>query len=833
MAINFWRTSILVFGLVLGAVLNISFVSAQEVYFGEDLTPSGSVPAGGEAETARQEFLHALTAGVSTENFERFTDNRGGPLELNFVGGLGRINAILSGSGQIGLGPSIGRFATSGEKYWENTGDYSIEFSTPIAAFGFYGTDIGDFDGNITLRTENGSIKNYVVPNTRNGPSGSLLFYGIVDRTSPFQSIQFGNTAPGVDVFGFDDLTVGDVSQVQPAPNTLPDFSLPLRGAPIVFNTEPGGAHKDPSDFYNPNHSKAKAYYSIDFDAKKDVEVVAAASGRVVASEVQTIEGEKQHVVILYHGDGYFSEYREMSTRSELELYSMVEEGQKLGTLNENNLSDLLDENGNREKGDHLHFQVKHNPEPGVAEVSINDTRFDDPNAADTLPQEFLNGFRVKGLSVFDETADTLGKIRVDGKLFSDFVLKRDSNLPVVEKTTGKPISEVNGEPIVGDGSDPNTPRQTHVSEIPYDIQLNGPAKVGRNATVQSNHTLSIGDELDSTLNVENGGSVGANHIEIGGGFSGTETIANGKLLIRESGEVTTGSLGIGSFAPGRSDEGELIVEGQNSFLHISAEREGKPFGSSVGTAIGFFGDGSLIVRDSGTVRNETVTAIGGHPSGSGSYSASSGRVSVSGEGSVWDSSENVYIGFGGPGVFVFRDGADVSARRWLVGPQGVLVGDNATIGGTEIVMEGGVFRPGASPGNAVIDANLVFESGLIELEVENGVSDKILVSGLVSIGADALFDLFFDVLPESASIADYFEGANLQFDPGFLYSNIDVFTRNESEVGNFLNVRFGERQASIAAMLAPLAPVPLPAAFPLLLTALSVLGLLGWCRRK
>jgi len=184
-------------------------------YFGENLTPGGGVS--GNPVTARNTF-HSNLVGVTTENFESFSNGQAAPLNLTF----GAVTATLTGGGSI-ISGGAGRYPTSGSHLWNVDpfgGSFTITFSQPVAAFGFYGTDIGDFGGNITLALSNG--ENLVVPNTVNSPDGSLLFYGIIDTTT-FTSVEFGNTN-GFDGFGFDDLTIGTLDQVGnpvPEPGTI------------------------------------------------------------------------------------------------------------------------------------------------------------------------------------------------------------------------------------------------------------------------------------------------------------------------------------------------------------------------------------------------------------------------------------------------------------------------------------------------------------------------------------------------------------------------------------------------------------------------------------
>jgi len=205
-------------------------------FFGEDLAPGGSIPAGGNAEVARQQFLAALS-GVGNEDFEaEAIGGIGAGLNLSFPGSSGNITAILSGGGPGSISASAiqGRFPTSGSQFLETTAGvvFNIAFSSGISAFGFYGTDVGDFGGQITLALSGGASANLTVPNTTAAPDGTLLFYGFVDDSNTYTNIAFGNSS-GTDVFGFDDMVIGDAGQVVqavPVPATLALLGLGLTG---------------------------------------------------------------------------------------------------------------------------------------------------------------------------------------------------------------------------------------------------------------------------------------------------------------------------------------------------------------------------------------------------------------------------------------------------------------------------------------------------------------------------------------------------------------------------------------------------------------------------
>lgn len=195
-------------------------------FFGEDLglgesTPLTSWP---NATAARTSFLSNLV-GVGTEDFEAPDQVAGqtAPLTLTFPGAG---TATLGGTGSIisvapGTTNGVGRYPTSGTQLWQAgsaSTEFNISFSTPIAAFGFNGIDIGDFGGQVTVTTTGGMTTTYNVGNTINGPGGSVLFWGLINTADPFTSLSFGNTNPGVDFFGFDDMTIGTMEQVNPMP---------------------------------------------------------------------------------------------------------------------------------------------------------------------------------------------------------------------------------------------------------------------------------------------------------------------------------------------------------------------------------------------------------------------------------------------------------------------------------------------------------------------------------------------------------------------------------------------------------------------------------------
>lgn len=206
-------------------------------FFGEDLNNSASTPlaATPNASAAEADFLSNLSGGVGTENFEGLSGSA--PLALSFPGSTGSITANLTGgNGSVesvtpGSTNGAGRYAISGSNYWEVSagggGNFAVEFSTAVSAFGFYGIDIGDFGGQLELELAGGETQTVTVPTTEGSggsTDGSVFYFGLIqtDPADAFTSVSFLTTTGGGDVFAFDDLTIGDQGQVELNPVPLP-----------------------------------------------------------------------------------------------------------------------------------------------------------------------------------------------------------------------------------------------------------------------------------------------------------------------------------------------------------------------------------------------------------------------------------------------------------------------------------------------------------------------------------------------------------------------------------------------------------------------------------
>ena len=210
--------------LIGGFLLVTSGVQATvTTYFGEDLGPLDANSALPNSDSARTSFMSQLT-GVGTENFEGFSAGTGTPVILNF----GPDTATLTGAGEVRNDPVLspaGRFPVSGAQYWStdsSENNFVINFSMPQAAFGFYGTDVGDFAGQLMLSLQNGGTVDLLIPHTINAPNASAIYFGVVvtDPSEVFSSLTFSSTSSS-DYFGFDDMTIGRLEQVNPVPEPM------------------------------------------------------------------------------------------------------------------------------------------------------------------------------------------------------------------------------------------------------------------------------------------------------------------------------------------------------------------------------------------------------------------------------------------------------------------------------------------------------------------------------------------------------------------------------------------------------------------------------------
>lgn len=216
---------------IMGLAIGLSAVGSQAAYLtytGLDVGIGEGVPLATtpNASAAETNFKNALI-GVGTETFEGISEGTEGPLAVHF--GAAGTATLSGGNGSVqsvtpGTTNGVGRYSipsASSSNFWEvgagSSGDFSVLFSEEIAAFGFYGVDIGDFDGTLNLEIyKAGSFLSSLLVSGARVNGGSVLYFGVIasDITEDFTEVRFRTTGGSGDFFAFDNFTIGNRDQI-------------------------------------------------------------------------------------------------------------------------------------------------------------------------------------------------------------------------------------------------------------------------------------------------------------------------------------------------------------------------------------------------------------------------------------------------------------------------------------------------------------------------------------------------------------------------------------------------------------------------------------------
>ncbi len=199
-----------------------------------------------EASNARNAFVTSLGPGASVS----FYDFEAADLDATALNDIsfGAVTADLSG-GTVKSGNDEGRYSVSGNsgspsqgsRYWSATApngsasSFQLDFSGAVQSFGFFATDVGDWDGKLSLvltRTDGSEVTispgiggPFGDPIVGDDAEGSVLFFGVRATIADdyFRSVRFVSTGGSSDdVFSFDMFTV-----VAAPGGPVPPVSLP------------------------------------------------------------------------------------------------------------------------------------------------------------------------------------------------------------------------------------------------------------------------------------------------------------------------------------------------------------------------------------------------------------------------------------------------------------------------------------------------------------------------------------------------------------------------------------------------------------------------------
>lgn len=214
----------------------VEVTNVGSVNFSEPST--GAATAGGVAVN----FRSPSSSIVGTGTLTGFTpgDDAAGTVDQPHFAIVSHATALLGGrydtTGETTLPRQLLQSSQLSSLSDATTLPVTLTFDGPgVAAFGFYGVDMGELGGALSL-TITDVLGNTTEETLTTGTVGSsLLFWGLVDNTGTlYRSVRFNNTLPQ-DAFGLDDLVIGTVDVVQPPgvpePGTLALFGLALCSA--------------------------------------------------------------------------------------------------------------------------------------------------------------------------------------------------------------------------------------------------------------------------------------------------------------------------------------------------------------------------------------------------------------------------------------------------------------------------------------------------------------------------------------------------------------------------------------------------------------------------
>lgn len=243
---------------------------AYKVDYGHSASADSTVPL--TSFPAALDARNAFFAGgmPAVQDFENITAGTSGPLSLTFGSGDSAVVATLSGTGgkvvQVGAGlTDEGRFSVGvapssmGSKFWETKATsegstFELWFDNPVVKFGFFGIDVGDFDGVLELEILGGTAGSSEVIKTLrptdaitgDAADGSVLYFGVTaaDSAEWFRGVRFRSFGPARttvsdDVFAFDSFTVvaaprGTGPDPVPAPGTVALLGAALAALALV-----------------------------------------------------------------------------------------------------------------------------------------------------------------------------------------------------------------------------------------------------------------------------------------------------------------------------------------------------------------------------------------------------------------------------------------------------------------------------------------------------------------------------------------------------------------------------------------------------------------------
>lgn len=309
---------------------------------------------------------------------------------------------------------------------------------------------------------------------------------------------------------------------------------------------------------------------------------------------------------------------------------------------------------------------------------------------------------------------------------------------------------------------------------IGYNVSSTGAATVtGTGSSWDNSSVYYVGFMGAGELTVSDGGTVTNTT-----GYIGYNVSSMGTATVTGTGSNWTNSSNL---FIGRSGTGELIVSDGGTvtdatgYIGYTSGSTGTATVTGVGAqwinssaiSVGRDGAGSLTISDGGTVQSGNISFIG--------YGAgSSGDVTVTGTGSVWSNSGDIFVGNNGGGTLTLSDGGSVNVNS---GTGTVQLAVNAGATGT--------LNIGAAIGDAATAAGIVNASG-----VTFGPG-----TGTISFNHTET-DYDFDPILSGSGILNHWAGTtNLTANNSFFTGTTNIFgglLNVDSSLGGITNVNGG-----------------------------------------
>ncbi len=378
-----------------------------------------------------------------------------------------------------------------------------------------------------------------------------------------------------------------------------------------------------------------------------------------------------------------------------------------------------------------------------------------------------------------------------------------------------------------------------HGSEYPKSVDVNPGFDAvlnisGENSSVSVANALIVGDhfrEFTGQINVTSGAELNASdaivqlledsELNVSGILTRValgDVMNLGSTSVRNAAELSVGAIRVGDMD---SDGGSLLVSGAGSRVDASGDVQ-VGYRAFDFTDDGYSGNFPDDFRGQLTIEREAVLST-------------TGDLIVGGVGPLFDTTqvpESLYPP--AHGELRVNSGGRLIANTVFVEEGGFLGGDGGSIE-ADLVLNGGVFSPGNSPGYTHVGGDILFDTGLLELEYTGpqwGQYDFIHADGAVTFGSDfqVLLSLENLTVPE-ISLEHFFDVDRFYTLPGFdLASALDLhFGQNIGlDHGEMFTVSFqGQRSQYIyrgsAQAVPELDSLGLPTAFALVLSILAL----------